>query len=290
MLMKTIRRITLPGNDRGFTLIELLVAAVVFVIAVGALLGILRKNEKAREMSYYVLESRQNARAGLEFIVGDVRMAGSGIPTKVITSTASGDSMILYGVAPDTTAGAVNRVRILGAMSGVKTTIREQMPNPSSEFKVEGTEGFEIGDLAVVTNGSWANLFQITQVQEAARMMQHNPASPFNLPGGHKPWPPGGYPPGSEVYKVDLVTYYVDSTDAACPVLMRQSGTDEPRVVSEFVNVLQFEYVLVDRTVVAIPPDPTLVKRVVITIEAASSERSQKHVTRLVSSAKPRAL
>ena len=287
--MNILRRITASGNQRGFTLIELLVAAVVFVIAVGTLLGILRRNEKAREMSYHVLESRQNARAGLDFIIGDLRMAGSGIPAKVVTSTASGDSTILYGVAPDTT-GAANRLMVLGAMCGVKTTIREQMPNPSSEFKVEGTDGFEIGDLAVVTNGSWANLFQITQVQGPARMMQHNPTSPFNLPGGHKPWPPGGYPPGSEIYKVDLVTYYVDSTETDCPLLMRQLGTRDPKVVSEYINLLQVEYVLVDGTVAAVPSDPTLVRRVIVTIEAASSERSRKHVTRLVSSAKPRAL
>jgi prepilin-type N-terminal cleavage/methylation domain-containing protein len=286
--MKTIRGLVF-ADDRGFTLIELMVAAVVFVIAVGALLGILRKNEDAREMSYYVLESRQNARAAMDFIIGDIRMAGSGIPTRVVTSTASGDSMFLYGITPDTT-GASGRMMVMGAMTSVQTRLREQMPNPSSEFKVDGTDGFEVGDLAVVTNGSWANLFQITQVQDAARMMQHNPVSPFNLPGGHKPWPPGGYPPGSEIYKVDLITYSVDSTDTDCRLLMRQDGTDDPRVLSEYVNLLQFEYVLVDQSVETAPPDPALIRRVIVTIEAASSESSKEHVTRLVSSGRPRAL
>jgi hypothetical protein len=288
--MKTTKRILATGNERGFTLIELLIAGVVFVMAVGTLLGILGKNEKAREMSYYVLESRQNARAGLDFIVGDIRMAGSGIPVKVVTSTAAGDSAVIYGVGPDTTGGAVNRIRILGAMSGVRTQIREQMPNPSAEFKVQDTDGFEVGDLAVITNGAWADLFQITQVQGEALKLQHNPASPFNLPGGHNPWPPGGYPPGSDLYKVDLVTYYLDTADTTCPLLMRQEGTQQPRVVSEFINMLQFDYVLVDGSVAALPADPSLVRRVNITIEAASSEKSKEHVTRLISSARPRAL
>jgi len=288
--MKTIRKLKAPGNDRGFTLIELLVAATVFVIAIGALLGILRKNEGAREMSYYVLESRQNARAALDFIISDIRMAGSGIPTRVVTSTATGDSMILYGVTPDSTGGATNRVMVLGAMSDVQTEIRTQMPNPSAEFNVQSTDGFEVGDLAVVTFGSWANLFQITQVQDAALKLQHNPTSPFNLPGGHNIFPPGGYPPGSEIFKVDLITYYVDSTDASCSLLMRQDGTEQPRVVCEYINSMHIEYVLVDQSIVDTPPDPTLVRRVIVTIEAASSEKSKKHVTRLVSSGKPRAL
>ncbi len=290
MLMKTIGRLAAPGGERGFTLIELLVAAVVFVITIGALLGILRRNEEAREMSYYVLESRQNARAGLDFIIGDLRMAGSGVPTRVVTSTATGDSMFLYGVSPDTTGGATDRMRILGAMSGVETELRSSMPNPSAEFNVVSTDGFEIGDLAVVTFGSWANLFEITQVQAAARKLQHNPASPFNVPGGHNPFPPGGYPAGSRVFKVDLVTYYVDRSDTTCPMLMRQVGTAQPRVVSEYITDLEFEYVLVDQSVVAVPSDPTLIKRVNVTIEAASSERSREHVTRLVSSGKPRAM
>jgi prepilin-type N-terminal cleavage/methylation domain-containing protein len=290
MLMKTIRHLTAHRDERGFTLIELLVAAVVFVIAIGALLGILRKNEGAREMSYYVLESRQNARAGLDFIIGDLRMAGSGIPTKVVTSTAAGDSLILFGVAPDTTGGATDRMRILGAMSGVETELRSSMPSASAEFNVQSCEGFGIGDLAVVTFGSWANLFQITQVQGPALKLQHNPASPFNLPGGHNPFPPGGYPAGSKIYKVDLITYFVDRSDTTCPLLMRQDGTQQPKVVSEYITHLEFGYVLVDQSVVAVPPDPTLVRRVIVTIEAASSEKSQKHVTRLVSSGKPRAL
>ncbi len=288
--MKTIRQLRLPGDDRGFTLIELLVAATVFVIAIGALLGILRRNEGAREMSYYVLESRQNARAALDFIVSDIRMAGSGIPARVVTSTATGDSMILYGVTPDSTGGSTGRVMVLGAMSGVETEIRTQMPNPSAEFNVQSVDGFEVGDLAVITNGPWANLFQITLVQDAALKLQHNPASPFNLPGGHNIFPPGGYPPGSKIYKADLITYYVDSTDSDCSLLMRQDGTQQPRVVCEYINSLEFGFVLVDGSVVDIPPDPSLVRRVIVTIEAASSEKSKKHVTRLVSSGKPRAM
>lgn len=287
--MKTIRQLKFAGDDRGFTLIELMVAATVFVIAIGALLGILRKNEAAREMSYYVLESRQNARAALDFIIGDIRMAGSGIPARVVTSTATGDSMILYGVTPDSTGG-VNRVMVLGAMSGVETEIRTQMPNPSAEFNVESTDGFEIGDLAVVTYGPWANLFQLTLVQDAALKLQHNPSSPFNIPGGHNIFPPGGYPPGSKIFKIDLITYYVDSTDTQCPLLMRQDGTGQPRVVCEYISTLEFQYVLVDQSVVDMPSDPSLIRRVVVTIEAASSEKSKKHVTRLVSSGKPRAL
>jgi len=288
--MNDIKNPKAPGNDRGFTLIELLVAGTVFVIAVGALLGMLGRNEKAREMSYHVLESRQNARTGMEFIIGDVRMAGSGIPTRVVTSTASGDSMVLFAVTPDTTGSNLDSLRILAATSGVETKTRTQTLSATDVFEVVSTDSLNIGDLVVITHGAWANLFQLTHVNDGTLELEHNVTSPFNLASGHGIWPPGGYPPGSDLYQIDLITYYIDRSDTTCPLLMRRVGTDTPAVISEYIDEVQFEYVLVDQSVVTIPPDPSLIRRVIITVEAFSAEESRQHVTRLISSAKPRTL
>jgi hypothetical protein len=71
---------------------------------------------------------------------------------------------------------------------------------------------------------------------------------------------------------------------------MRQVGVDEPRVISDFVNAMDLRYELQDRSVVTIPANPMLIKNVIVTIEAASDEPGGRHVTRLVSSAKPRCM
>jgi len=277
-------------GQKGFTLIELLIASVLFIAAIGVVLGFLGRAKNASEITDYVLESRQNARAALDFIVSEIRMAGTGISVPVVTSDANGDSVILYPITPGGLDGAPGSLTLLGQLDDVETTIRDQMPNASSEIKVESVEGFSEGDLVVITNGSFANLFEVTQVQIAARKLQHNPSSPFNKPGGHRPWPPGGYGPGSRTFKISLITYYVDQQDSTNFRLMRQEGTDAPRIIAEYVTAFELNYGLQDGTLAAMPTDPSLIRRVIVTIETASREASRLHTTRLVSTARPRCL
>ncbi len=290
MVKMNSRKIPLDSNNqKGFTLIELLIASIVFVAVIGVVLSFLGRARHASEITDHVLESRQNARAALDFIVSEIRMAGTGISVPVVTSDENGDSLLLYPITPGEVDSTPD-LTILGKFDDVETTIRDQMPNASAVIKVESAEGFNEGDLVVITNGSFANLFQVTQVQIAARMLQHNPSSPYNQPGGHRPWPPGGYAPGSRVFKINLIAYYIDQDDSSCYRLMRQNGTSEPRVLAEYISDFQLNYGLQDGTLDAMPMDPSLIRKVIITIEAASRETSHKHTTRLVSTARPRCL
>jgi prepilin-type N-terminal cleavage/methylation domain-containing protein len=291
MTMRLVAPASPKGSHQaGFTLIELMVASAVFVTVIGVLLAFLGRDERAREVTYHVAESRQSARSALEFMVSEIRMAGSGVSVPVVTSVASGDSLILYAVTPDTIGGRPEKITILGQFGGVETTVREKMLDASSVIEVESTDGFADGDLVVITNNSFADLFEVTQVLTGSENLEHNATSSYNQPGGHKPWPPGGYDVGSRVFKADLVSYYVDRQDTTCLSIMRQVGAQDPRIVSEYINVLELRYELGDGTVVTMPGDPSLIRRVMITIEAASNEDSRQHVTRLMSAAKPRCL
>ncbi len=291
--MKLITRVTgfgAAGSERGFTLIELMVASVVFVVAVGVLLSFLRRDEKAREISSHVIESRQNARAALDFIVSEIRMAGSGVSRPVVTSDGGTGTLILYPVTPDSINGRREKLTLIEKTSDIETTLRTQMSTASTLISANNVGGFSEGDLVVVTDGSSADLFEVTQVDAGAKTLQHSASSPYNQPAGHVPWPGGGYRQGSSVIKVDVITYYVDRTDTTCATIMRKVGTGDARVISEFVNAMELQYELQDHTVVEAPPDPMLIRRVIVTIEARSDEASRPHLTRLVSAARPRCL
>ncbi|MFH1313145.1 MAG: prepilin-type N-terminal cleavage/methylation domain-containing protein [Candidatus Eisenbacteria bacterium] len=280
------------GDDKqkGLTLIELMVATLVFVTAVGVLMSILARNEEARETSYYVLESRQSARSALEFMVSEIRMAGSGFIASVVTSDAAGDSVILHPVNPELVGGNPEKITVLGKFTDLETTLDAPMPGASTAIKVASLNGFEVGDLVVVRSGMAANLFEVTGISYSTGQLLHDLTSPYNWPGGHRPWPPGGYDSGSQVFKANLVTYYVDRSDASRTVVMRQDGSQPPRVIGDHIDLLEMQYELQDKTAVAMPVDPSLIRQVTVTIEASSDEPSKRHVTRLVSAAKPRCL
>lgn len=277
-------------NEKGFTIIEMLVASLIMIAALATLMSFLQRDEKARELSNYVLESRQSARAALDFIVSEVRMAGSGVAIPVTTSDAYGDSVKLYPVTPDSLNGTYEMFTLVEKNTDAETILGSAMATPASAINVADTAGFAQGDLVVVTNGAFADLFEVTAVDGGGNNLEHSITSEYNQSGGHKPWPPGGYSMGSRVVKVDVITYYLDRSDSTCPAIMRHVWTEEPRVISEFVSAMNIMYELQDHTVVAVPPDPTLIRNVLITIEATSVEPGGRHVTRLVSSATPRCM
>jgi hypothetical protein len=278
------------GREKGLTLVELMIATLVLAATIGVLLSILARNEEARKSSYYVLESRQSARSTLEFMVSEIRMAGSGFIASVVTSSAAGDSVILHAVNPELVDGRPEKIAVLGKFSDVQTTLVGPMPVAGTAIKVASISGFQVGDLVVVRSGLSANLFQVTGVSGAAGQILHDTSSPYNQPGGHRPWPPGGYDSGSQVFKANLITYYLDRSDTSCTVLMRQDGSQTPRIIGDHIDLLEIEYELQDQTVVAMPGDPSLIRQVTLTIEASSDEPSKRHMTRLVSAAKPRCL
>jgi hypothetical protein len=263
--------------------------ALLLLGALGVLLSFLQRDERARELSNYVLESRQNARAAIDFIISEVRMAGSGVAIPVATSDAYGDSLRIFPVSPDSLNGTYEIFTLIEKNTGAETVLNGPMPTASDAINVADTTGFAEGDLVVVTNGSFANMFEITSLDGAGNL-DHSVLSQFNQPAGHRPWPPGGYASGSKVVKVDVITYYLDRSDSTCPALMREVWTEEPGVISEYVNVFEILYGLQDQTLVQVPPDPMLIRSVTITIEAASVEPGGRHVTRLVSSATPRCM
>ena len=278
------------GSDRGFTLIELMVASVIMIVALGVLISFLRRDERAREISTHVIESRQNARSALDFIVSEIRMAGSGVSIAVVTSTSSGDSVLLYPVTPDSIDGRYEMLTLLEQSGDTETTLSSAMVDASSIITVADTTGFAEGDHIVVTNGSFADLFEITAVDGGARRLAHDASASYNQAAGHRPWPPGGYAVGSRVVDMDVITYYLDRADSTCPTIVRQVGVGDPRVISDFVTALELRYELQDLSIVTMPANPMLIKNVIVTIEAASDEPGGRHVTRLVSSAKPRCM
>ena len=257
---------TSSSSSRGFGLIELMITMVLVVVVLGAvMLAFFRGSAQAQRL-VHVADRRQSARTAVQLIEREVRMAGSGWGrTPVYGNDGTGNPTIIQAVNPGFSNSAVDdSVTLVGAW-GASTSIREGMPSSSSILKVQDVSGFTQGDLFIISNGSSANMMQVTGANSSSGTLQHNPASPYNNPGGMAAdwhWPSGGYGTGSLVFRITMSTYYMDRTSFRRPALMRRPFGGSPQVAAYNVDGFRVLYGLQDGTWTRKPQDMMLVEKV----------------------------
>jgi hypothetical protein len=126
------------------------------------------------------------------------------------------------------------------------TILTTDMVFQDSPIQVSSTAGFTSGDLVVVTNGSSAHVFQLTGVNSGTGVLDHATSSPWNPSGAFANWPSGGYADSvTQVYKIAVLTYRVDSTLTRRPSLVRQQMGMAPSVVLYDVDRFNVWYSLI---------------------------------------------
>jgi len=81
-----------PESDRGFTLIELLIAMAVGLVLLGAMYGVFTMHNKTFGTQEQIAEMQQSARAAMDMMTREIRMAGynpTGITFDGITYSTS---------------------------------------------------------------------------------------------------------------------------------------------------------------------------------------------------------
>ncbi|MEO7189646.1 MAG: prepilin-type N-terminal cleavage/methylation domain-containing protein [Vicinamibacterales bacterium] len=231
--------------DAGFTLIETLVAMVLMLVITGAVFGMVNPGVSAAYAQPEAMDMQQRARIGTDLLSRDLFMAGAGVYAGPSTGTLTNffapiipRRMGLTGADAYTVAraDAVTISYIPNTYS--QTTIRDAMPLPSAELKVndmpncpKGRElcGFTEGMTVLIfdVEGHF-DFFTITNVQDSAGHLQHRQQD-LSYP----------YQPGSLITQAESHTYYYD---AVARQLRHYDGnlTDVP-VVDNVVGVL-FEY------------------------------------------------
>ncbi len=241
-------------DERGFGLIELMVTlAVLGIVMLGMFTAFFRTSDESSRMSR-LIEFRQSARASVQLIERDVRMAGSGWGRSSVVVSSGTDS--LWGAlsaGPGT--GPNDSLTVFGAWSN-SSRLTVSMPFPSSTLRVRATDvaSFPIGSLVVVTDPesqTW-HMFCVTGI--AGSDLQHATSSSYNNTTNLQVlWPLNGYPVGSAVYRVSRLTYRVDSTNFGRPCLVRQEIGGSPQVVAYDLNRFQVWYRMQDSTLTRNP-------------------------------------
>ncbi len=233
------------ASDAGFSLVESLIALVLMLVITGAVFGLVNPNTQISQTQPEAMDMQQRARVAADILSRDLFMAGAGIYTGPATGALTNffapiiprrmglQNADAYTIArPD----AVTIQYVPNTYS--QTTIRDPMPQPSAELKVEdmpncpaGEElcGFKEGmTLLIFDDESHFDFFTVTNVQNAAGHLQHRQQDLSYA-----------YDAGAKVTQAETHTYYFDAINRQ---LRHYDGymTDVP-VVDNVVGVT-FEY------------------------------------------------
>jgi type II secretory pathway pseudopilin PulG len=230
------------NDNRGITLIELVIVALVMGIIMIGIHNIFSSQDQAARTTSLITEMNQNLRIAEYWLTRDIRVAGYRLEGG---TTSSGIGTLSAITITDSNP---DQIDILYAQSDASCTVTDSMPSASAEIKVDSITGLGVDDLIIITDGTHTSLFQITGIQDAGVdrwMVQHAPGnppggSPYNNPGGHTDFPPGGYPAGSRLYRVVYHTYRI-GTQNGIPRLEVNFHRDGGQFVplAEYIEDLQ---------------------------------------------------
>jgi type IV pilus assembly protein PilW len=256
-----IPRRTPPRADAGIGIIELMIALTISALILAAVYSTFFRTQRATTTVMGKVEGRQGARAAVQLIERDLRMAGSGWGRMQVDGVYSNSLLTLRGVNPGFGTGGQDSIYAIGGWD-VNTTLRAPMITQALVIQCVSTAGFSANDLVVVTNGTSAHLFQVTSVPSSPSDLYHTTASPFNN-GARNNWPVGGYAAGARVFKVGWVTYRVDSTSYARPSLVRQEFGRTPMLVAYDIETFRTWYRMADGTTTRNPINLPMIEEVV---------------------------
>lgn len=246
--MKALR--PFRGN-RGTTLIELLIALVLTGIVVLSVMKLYATQHENYIVQDDVAAMQQSARACIDELTRQIRMAGHHLPLGL-------PAVVAANTDPDT-------ITITYHGNDCETYLSDPMPNTSAELKCatdihcfDDDQWVYIYDPDSAT-GEW---FQISEVQADAFHIQHR-YDPKELSRA--------YDSDALLFALNRLKFFIDNTtNPDNPTLMVQFGFDPPVAYAEHISDLQFRYRLANGTIVDQPVLVTDVREVLIELTAES--------------------
>lgn len=190
--------VNLPNRDRanGFSLIEVMVGMTLGLFTVIIIMQAFSVFENQKRTTTASSDAQENGLMAIVQLEQDIRNSGAGLadvaaldcnniysyyddgtpvtPAPGIPTTVMAPVAIVDGGA--TGSDTITMSRGTEFLGSIPTTLTGTMPQPSAELEVSRTTGFAEGDLILVSQGGSCTVMEVTQVQDAALKIQHNPA------------------------------------------------------------------------------------------------------------------
>jgi prepilin-type N-terminal cleavage/methylation domain-containing protein len=238
-------------GNAGFTLVEMLVAMTIMLFVVAGVFSVFNPSQGAFQTQPEVSDMQQRLRVGTDRIASRLLVAGAG----TYSGSAVGALNNFFApvlpfragsLNPDSARGVYYRTDAISLLTVPTTpsqcTIRDKMPQPSAEVKVNAQPGcpekdalcgFHEGMRALIFDdtGSY-DIFTITAVQESALHLQHNRDN-FSK----------SYDVGAYITQVETDTFYLEVDQASQRYqLMHYDGALTETPLIDNVIGLRFDY------------------------------------------------
>lgn len=244
------------GDERGLTLIELVAAMVVGSILITIVLQFLLTQSQSLIRNRETAEMQQEIRWAINYVGERLKLAGNGVPPTCgwpVVENTDGVSK------PDS-------VSVLGSFKSLVITTTQTMGNEGSQVKVDDTDGLEIGDLCVISDGTWQEIFLATDVKD--QHIWHDTSVPWNDDNklDHR------YTIGSSITIVTYYGFFVATDDEGRSNLMVTTQAFAPQVLLGDVDDFQIRFKMKDDSWMDEPaPDEIYdIRMIEITIRARS--------------------
>lgn len=222
-------------NMHGASLLELLVALLLTGVVTAAIFQTYVTQHQNYLVQDDITEIQQSARATLDQLTRQIRMAGFSLPQGVAAFTPGNNE-----------SNGSDTITVTYRVGDCQAALSADMASATAEMASND-------DLSCYADGQWAYIyhpdsgggefFQISTVDVGGKRLQHV-GDPLTK----------AYKKDALVIILDRVTFYIDPSDESNPRLMMRSLTMSPQVYAEGITDLQLRYRITSGTIVDQPP------------------------------------
>jgi hypothetical protein len=219
------------GSECGLTLMELLLAMAMGAILVTLIFGFFNIQAKSFSGSRGTSEMQQELRWAVQFVSDRMKLTGNGVPT------ASGQPAIQN---VNGASGAPDSVNVLGSFTSAVILTSLAMAGEDSQIPCGATVGIRPGDLAVISDGTFSEMFMVTDIQ--ADRLIHEASPPWNDDDSLD----HAYAAGSTVTPLCQYSFYIAEDAEGHPNLMVKTQSEPPQILAGDTDQFQVRFKMKD--------------------------------------------
>jgi prepilin-type N-terminal cleavage/methylation domain-containing protein len=213
--------------EKGMTIIELIVSLTVGAILLTSAWSFFGTQTTNFEENRQTAEMQEELRWAMQYVSEHIRLAGNAVPPTSgwqVIENKNGS-----GSGPDS-------LIVLGSYRSLVVNTSQPMGNEGAQIKVTSTEGIGTGDLIVISDGTFSELFYVTDVQ--SDHLYHMQYLPYNDDNKllHR------YAEDSTVTVVSHYSFFIGTDENGHLNLMTKTQAYPPQVLGGDIEDFQIRF------------------------------------------------